>query len=148
MSRIRTRCDSSCRTEHQSNSDKFIQCPEGTRACLVKTNEKADESPRIVAVIPLAQTSTLNPETNALTSPQGLSIVMHGGDWPPTGSPRKQSLSIKLLCSDNAGDPVFKDYDGEQMTVEWSVPVACEAGHEDEKKDQKVGSGVGWFFLV
>ena len=38
------------------------QCPAGTRACLTKTNRKSDSSDRVVAVIPLAQSSTLDPK--------------------------------------------------------------------------------------
>jgi autophagy-related protein 27 len=40
----------------------FIQCPDGTRACLTKTNRKGDNSDRVVAVIPLAQSSKLDPK--------------------------------------------------------------------------------------
>lgn len=44
-----------------------IQCPSGSRACLTKTNKKGDEKDRIIAVISIAQSSSLNPEHSALT---------------------------------------------------------------------------------
>ena len=40
----------------------LIQCPGGTRACLTKTNRKGDNSDRVVAVIPLAQSNKLDPK--------------------------------------------------------------------------------------
>ena len=45
-----------------------IQCATGTRACLTKTNKKNDNTDRVVAVIPIAQTSSLKPEYSTLPS--------------------------------------------------------------------------------
>lgn len=45
-----------------SSRSYFTQCREGTRACLTKMNRKGENSDRVVAVIPLAQSSTLDPK--------------------------------------------------------------------------------------
>jgi len=38
-----------------------FQCPLGTRACLTEINQKPNEPDRVIAVIPLAQSSDLDP---------------------------------------------------------------------------------------
>lgn len=38
------------------------QCPSGTRVCLTQVNIKENELERVISVIPLAQSSKLNPE--------------------------------------------------------------------------------------
>lgn len=57
---------SSCR--HYTDADLLCaQCPSGTRACLAKTNKKASDSDRVIAVVPLAQSSALAPTYTVLT---------------------------------------------------------------------------------
>jgi hypothetical protein len=139
------------------------QCSSGSRACLTKTNKKGDEKDRIVAVISIAQSSSLNPEYSALTSPKGLSLIFHGSSYPsiPNASPTPQSLNLTLLCSaDATSEPTFTSYNGSVLNVEWSAPAGCGAkgddvpsgGDENEDsgggKEESVGSGVGLFFLV
>jgi autophagy-related protein 27 len=65
-----------------------------------------------------------------------------------------------LLCpsGDASSDPIFKDYDGKQVKVEWTARAGCEVtggedpgkggGGNDQEDAEHVGSGVGWFFLV
>jgi autophagy-related protein 27 len=134
------------------------KCPTGTRACLTKTNRKQDETDRITVVIPIAQ-SALKPNVASLLSPKGLSIIMHGADYP-SSSPTPHFLNVTLLCSpDDTGDPSFTEYHKGQAKVEWRVPAACASegpsdddrsggGGGENKKEERVGSGMGWFFLV
>lgn len=70
-------------------------------------------------------------------------------------------MSITIRCDpDSTSDPKFVSYDGSLLKLEWSAPAGCptERGHEPPKddggnndggsKDENVGSGIGWFFLV
>ena len=68
------------------------------------------------------------------------------------------------MCDpDHASDPKFVAYDGSRLDIEWSGPAACpfkddekkdekdkdkDKKGDDDKKEEKVGSGLGWFFLV
>ncbi|KAF9071737.1 autophagy-related protein 27 [Rhodocollybia butyracea] len=133
------------------------QCPPETRACLTKINEKQDLEDRIVAVIPVAKGNGLDSEVTALSSPEGLSILMHG---PPyvSGDEIEQTLHIRLMCSQDASEPKFMSYNGSQVQVEWSTPSGCGHSSDEPNQDDKngggssgsenVGSGIGWFFLV
>lgn len=139
------------------------QCPSGTRVCLTKTNHR-DGSDRIISVIPLVQTSTINPTYDSISpsnSPKGLSLVLHGSSYPSADSgSTTQSLNLTLLCSTTTSEPTFVSYDGAELKMEWSAPSGCsmapseddppkhqEPGNE-EKLGENVGSGIGWFFLV
>ncbi|KAG9221108.1 hypothetical protein CCMSSC00406_0005453 [Pleurotus cornucopiae] len=143
------------------------QCPSGTQFCLTQVNKKADAGDdRVVAVIPIAQISTLNPDITDITSPsKGLSITLHGSEYPhPTNTtPTAQSMHLTLLCDpDHTGDPKFISYDGTRLEIEWSSSAGCpfsDDKHEDNKggdgdsepdkgAEESVGSGIGWFFLV
>ncbi|KAJ6593922.1 autophagy-related protein 27 [Mycena capillaripes] len=138
------------------------QCPPGTRVCLTKINKKADSTDRIFAVIPIAQSPDLNPTYSKLSSPQGLSILLHGGSYPHpiNATNTQQSVNITLLCDPNGsvGDPEFVSYDGAQLDLKWSVPAACGfAGDDDQKEGDSPGKGesgsgslssVGWFLLL
>jgi len=42
----------------------MFQCSSGTRACLTKVNVKENEPDRIMAVIPIAQSSHLDPSSS------------------------------------------------------------------------------------
>ena len=53
----------------------LIQCSGGTRACLTKTNRKGDNSDRVVAVIPLAQTNTLDPKYSHIARKSTFSLT-------------------------------------------------------------------------
>ncbi|KAA1473939.1 hypothetical protein DENSPDRAFT_803280 [Dentipellis sp. KUC8613] len=147
--------------------DERDQCPSGTRACLTKVNKKDSESDRVVAVVPLAQTSGLHEEHAILSSPRGLNIKIHGPPYPSSGSaePIPQAFKLSLLCSTETSDPVFKSYEDGEAHVEWSTPAGCGfqgdeeppkgddktgggSGSGDEKEEESVGSGIGWFFLV
>jgi len=141
------------------------QCEPGTRACLTKTNKKEGDTDRIVSVIPIAQASVLKPDFVALSSPKALSLTLHGGSYPssPNTTPIPQSLNLTLICNpDTTSGPTFTSYDAGVLSVEWTAPEGCavtggdtppidgdKGGKDDEKKDEeKVGSGIGWFFLV
>ncbi|EIW83078.1 hypothetical protein CONPUDRAFT_136231 [Coniophora puteana RWD-64-598 SS2] len=140
------------------------QCETGTRACLTKTNRKGDNSDRIVAVIPVAQTASLRPDYSTISSPDGVSLKFHGASYPASASsPTPQSLRFSLICNkDSTSDPVFSSYENGEVHVEWNTTVACgrsaddKPDNEDETPDpnpdspssEKVGSGIGWFFLV
>ncbi|KAF8893772.1 autophagy-related protein 27 [Infundibulicybe gibba] len=121
------------------------QCPHGTRACLTTTNKKSDESDRVVAVVPIAQTSTLKPTFDNLSSPKGLSLVFHGPEIPHpiTSTPIAQSLNITLLCDPSGiSDPTFISYNDSVFQLEWKAPAGCGFGTDqppsgggDEKQE-------------
>jgi len=138
------------------------QCPSGTRACLTKINRKEDDVDRIVSVIPIARSSLLNPQYTALSSPKGLSLILHGPSYPSTPS-QDQSLNLTLLCTDSStmSDPTFTSYNSSVLSVKWTHIAGCGLVGEDDSeeggegggggepaKDEAVGSGIGWFFLV
>lgn len=136
------------------------QCPEETRACLTMTNQKGENTDRIIAVIPLAVRSVLKPEITSITSPsKGVNVVFHGSSYPST-NPMPQAFNITILCDTSQSDPSFVSYNGAQLYAEWKAPAGCEfTGSEPPKDDggskegggkegEKVGSGIGWFFLL
>ncbi|KII92470.1 hypothetical protein PLICRDRAFT_103090 [Plicaturopsis crispa FD-325 SS-3] len=139
------------------------QCPSGTRACLTKTNKKTNQADRIVAVVPIAQTSSLNAQSSAQSSPKGVLLTLHGASYPsplnPQADPIEQSLQVNLTCATEASDPTFSTYDGAQLKLDWLSPAGCgfkgdgespsdDEGGKGEDKQENVGSGIGWFFLV
>ncbi|KAL1677270.1 autophagy-related protein 27 [Schizophyllum commune] len=152
----------------QEGVDERDQCPEGTRACLTTINKKPDHEDRVVSVVPVAQSSSLEPSYSLLSSPEGISLTLHGASYPhPTNStPTPQALVMTLLCASEASDPSFTSYDGEELRVEWKHTAACkdappDGGEKDgDKGDDKtpsegdepvsegMGSGVGFFFLM
>ncbi|KAG8213949.1 autophagy-related protein 27-domain-containing protein [Butyriboletus roseoflavus] len=142
------------------------QCPSGTRACLTTINQKADSPDRITTVIPIAQSSFLDAETSALSSPEGVTITLHGapyGPYPPSSIPVPQSLKISLTCAEGTTEPQFSSYANGQVLVEWSSSAACGTtgapnedegsgggggGKEEDTPIENVGSGLGFFFLM
>ncbi|KAJ7170534.1 autophagy-related protein 27 [Mycena crocata] len=140
------------------------QCPTGTRVCLTKTNIKESEpdSKRIVSVIPLASTAALDPSYIALSSPKGISVLLHGGAYPHpiNGTDTQQSVNITVLCDTEQSPPKFVSYDGAQLWLEWTAPAGCgfEGDNENHDKEgespgnEQSGSGslssVGWFLLL
>ncbi|KAJ7703174.1 autophagy-related protein 27 [Mycena rosella] len=148
--------------KHEDDVSEEDQCPPGTRVCLTKINYK-DDAKRIVSVIPIAQTSaTLNPVYKTLSSPKGVSVLLHGSPYPhPINvTDAQQSVNITFLCdtSDPPTSPKFTSYDGAQLNLEWSTPQGCGfaadgGNHENEDSgNEKSGSGslssVGWFLLL
>ncbi|TRM69964.1 autophagy-related protein 27 [Schizophyllum amplum] len=146
----------------QEGVDDRDQCPAGTRACLSTINQKADHDDRVVSVIPVAQGSFLDASYSLLSSPEGISLTLHGASYPhPTNStPTPQALVMTLLCSGEAMDPKFTSYDGAELQVEWAHPAACkndvgdggDTGGDktpaDDGEPKSMGSGIGFFFLV
>ncbi|KAF8873137.1 autophagy-related protein 27 [Mucidula mucida] len=133
------------------------QCPEGTRACLTKFNKKDDEKDRIISVIPIVSSSSIEAAYNVLSSPKGLSLVLHG---PKYADGPAQYLNVTLLCTSDASDPTFVSYNGSELNLEWQTPVGCGDNKSSDDKNEgadegsgvppseTVGSGIGWFFLV
>ncbi|KAG1751570.1 putative autophagy protein Atg27 [Suillus paluster] len=139
------------------------QCFSGTRACLRTKNQKEGYDDRVIAVIPVAQSSSLGPEYKSLTSPKGLSLTFHGASYP-SNDPIPQSIQFSLLCADTT-DPTFVAYENGTVHVEWSTPSGCSTAEQsppqeddktgdggssdsDEKPTESVGSGLGFFFIV
>jgi hypothetical protein len=142
------------------------QCPSGTRACFTSINNKGENSARITAVIPLAESTSL-PETSTLSSPNGISITFIGASYPPSSSDSvSQSLKISLICAESTSEPQFSSYENGQVLVDWSSPAACGSTETPPPKEdegnggnggsdngeqtpiESVGSGLGFFFLM
>ncbi|KAG7449502.1 uncharacterized protein BT62DRAFT_587764 [Guyanagaster necrorhizus] len=142
----------------QDGVNERDQCPSHTRVCLTKINKKEDADDRIVAVVPIVQTSTANPSYKALSAPKGLSVIMHGPSY--TSGSAAQTLNLTLLCDPDASnsDPTIMSYDGAELRLEWHTPAGCSFGEDnsgggsggpsDGPAEESVGSGLGWFFLV
>ncbi|KAF9784338.1 autophagy-related protein 27, partial [Thelephora terrestris] len=132
------------------------QCHGGTRACLTKTNRKGENSDRVVAVIPLAQSSALDPKYSHIApandNPKGLSLTLHGGEYTSVA----QSLTVTLYCSTTESEPQFTSYENGEVKLMWSTPAGCGMAADEDTKPppdqtpdpEEVGSGIGWFFLV
>jgi len=147
--------------KHQDDIEEVDQCPPGTRVCLTKINRKVDSADRVVAVIPIAQTATLNPTYTKLSSPKGVSIRLHGSLYPHpiNTTDAQQSVNLTVLCDTVLGTPQFVSYNGAQLDLEWSAPAGCgftgddeDEGEGPEKGESGSGSGslssVGWFLLL
>ncbi|TFK44723.1 autophagy-related protein 27 [Crucibulum laeve] len=149
--------------KQQEGVSEQDQCPKGTRACLIKTNKRPGEDEHVIAVIPIAQTSKLQPQYSAVSSPpKHLSLQLHGAEYPnpvnSTSTP--QTLNVTLFCDPEAtSGPKFVSYDFARLDIEWNTPAGCPFKEEgsppddapkddDSKQEESVGSGVGWFFLV
>ncbi|THU95669.1 hypothetical protein K435DRAFT_666059 [Dendrothele bispora CBS 962.96] len=148
--------------ETSDKMEKRDQCPEGTRACLTKINLK-DDSERIISVIPIAQTSSLNEMYTMLPSSEGLSLILHGARYPNSSeaSSSQQYLNLTLLCDRDATDSnsiEFKSYNGSELHLEWQTSAVCTSGDDhdqtgdgregNDSDGRSYGSGLGWFFLV
>jgi hypothetical protein len=70
-------------------------------------------------------------------------------------------LSVKIQCDTDTSEPKIVSYDSSTMNVELSAPGGCpvnsdserppkddKGDSEDGSKEEKVGSGIGWFFLM
>ncbi|KZP34625.1 hypothetical protein FIBSPDRAFT_810007 [Athelia psychrophila] len=133
------------------------QCPTGTRACLTQTNKKGSENDRIVSVIPVAQSSVLQPESAALSSSEGFKLTFHASSYPASADSQTQSFELNVLCAhdSDAAEPVVTSYDGRVVSVEWKSTAGCSSNsNEDAEKPPSnddtsgQGSGIGWFFLA
>jgi len=151
--------------EPQGNLPEQEQCEPGTIFCLTKINKKLKEEDRVIAVIPIAQMSTLEPKYNASSlSPKFISLFLNGPDYPSPSTPfsKPQSLNLTVICHPlETSDPIFISYDGSKLDVEWTNSAGCpfrEGDKDDDKNDDKkedklpdhknVGSGLGWFSLA
>jgi len=130
------------------------QCPSGTLACMTTTNQKENADDRVVGVVPLATTSTLNP-VSSLTKDK-LSIILHG---PTYGSESTaKSLNVIFTCLESGEDeePTLGASDVEGMEhVFWNTKAGCAVkgdtpGNTNPPEDGVTsgGSGIGWFFLL
>ncbi|KAJ3516832.1 hypothetical protein NLJ89_g869 [Agrocybe chaxingu] len=134
------------------------QCPEGTRVCLTEVNQKENEADRVTAVIPLAQTNGLEPVFSSSLAPKYMSLLFHGPTYSNHSLP--QSFNLTLFCDPQVtSEPEITSYNGTTLNLEWYAPAGCpfqegEGGDKDEDKggdegkEESVGSGIGWFFLV
>lgn len=85
----------------------------------------------------------------------GIAITLHG-DTYPAESGVAQSLTVNLLCSQEASEPTFVSYENGAATVEWPTLAACAKTQgedpplENNPNEPNVpsGSGLGWFFLL
>ncbi|OJT05776.1 Autophagy-related protein 27 [Trametes pubescens] len=156
--------------ERKSDVPPEDQCPEGSRACLVRTNRKDGQPDRVFSVIPVANSSADAVTVSALRSPKGLELTFAGSTYPSVhgdADPIPQFLHLKLLCSPDSEPSAvnFTSYDGKDLHLEWSTVGACgfgtpkdgekkpddkedDGGGSGEHKEESVGSGLGYFFLI
>ncbi|KAI0820037.1 autophagy-related protein 27 [Trametes gibbosa] len=155
--------------ERKSDVPPEDQCPPGSRACLVRTNRKDGQSDRVFSVIPLANSSASAVTYSSLSSPKGLELTFAGASYPSVHGDADsipQFLHLRLLCSpDSDPSPVsFTSYDGKDLRLEWTTVAGCPFGAPkdgEEKpdeggdkggsgghKEESVGSGLGYFFLI
>ncbi|KAH9859115.1 autophagy-related protein 27 [Lenzites betulinus] len=154
--------------ERKSDVPSEDQCPAGSRACLVRTNHKDGQADRVFSVVPLANSSASAVTYNSLSSPKGLELTFAGPSYPSVhgdADPIPQTLHLRLLCTpDSDPSPVnITSYDGKDMRLEWSTVAACpfgapkdgeekpdegDKGGSGDQKEEAVGSGLGYFFLI
>ncbi|KAI0762120.1 autophagy-related protein 27 [Trametes elegans] len=152
--------------ERKSDVPSEDQCPEGTRACLVRTNRKEGQPDRVFSVIPLANNTADAVTPSALSSPKGVELTFAGPSYPSAvnADPIPQFFHLKLLCATETSDINYTSYDGKDLRLEWSAPAGCPFSSppdEGEKKpdeggdsgsggeeEEAVGSGLGYFFLI
>jgi len=131
------------------------RCPSGTYACYTSANEKSGES-RVTQVIPLARSSSLNPEHNRLSDSE-ISLTLHGDPWPQSDSPPERFI-VQLQCASGDEAPVLESHTTNQTEVRWKTKAACETKdskpppnttHPDgDSKKSSGGSSLGWFFFL
>ncbi|OCH95114.1 hypothetical protein OBBRIDRAFT_721112 [Obba rivulosa] len=153
-------CADLTRQEEVAEED---QCPTGTRACLTKTNHKGSEPDRIFAAIPLAVSSADSMNFTTLTSPKGISMTLKGSTYPSPNTDESipQSFNVKLICETEISNPTFLSYDGQALWIEWQATAGCgfqapppdapdkpADDIENGNQPERVGSGVGYFFLL
>ncbi|KAH9839348.1 autophagy-related protein 27 [Rhodofomes roseus] len=148
----------------EEHVDARDQCPAGTRACLTTLNQKDDEDDRVVAVIPLATSSSVV-EKSSLSSPKGIILTFRGPTYPDSSDDSwEQTFNLRLLCATESTGLTFSDYDGSAMWAEWSAPSGCgfgaappdsgsdkpndDAEEGDGSSESHMGSGLGYFFLL
>ncbi|GAA97038.1 uncharacterized protein L969DRAFT_237133 [Mixia osmundae IAM 14324] len=137
------------------------QCPPGTRACMIVTNDKDPHATRVISVIPLAMEANehrLDPSLSLLDSSksqQPLLIKLHGGQY----GEQAQQLELELLCDPDTAnsEPVIDAYTPSNgtLTMSWTSKFAC-ATHSPSGDTPQTGEPsnnqgrgfFGWFFLV
>jgi hypothetical protein len=155
----------------------LLQCPSGTYACLKTVNQRAGEGDRIIRVVPLATSNSLNSSveqsmylawfrqvlakchvlTHQFFTPVSngkISILLHGPGYPPS-SHDPQTLNFLMECSQSDDKPTILDYTGNTATVSWKNKAACQTANDptsppssSDPQPPHTGSGVGWFFAV
>lgn len=113
--------------------------------------------PRVVHVIFL----------HSAIAPKGLDLTFGGAWYPVDAKPAPQYFHLKLLCDTNAEELMvdFVSYNGTDLWLETKTPAGCplrgppqdddkkpEDGGGDKgtggEKEEEVGSGLGYFFLL
>jgi len=131
------------------------RCPSGTYACWTTANEKSGES-RITQVIPLARSSSLDPEYKNLSDSE-VSVTLHGDSWPDSDSARERFI-IRLQCSSSDEDPTLGSHTHSETEVHWKTKAVCKTQnskpppnttHPDKDSTKpSEGSSVRWFFFL
>lgn len=103
---------------------------------------------------------------NATAPNKGISLTFKGPSYPSSSTLElvPQSFNIRILCATDNVDPTLVSYDGKEAKVEWTSSAGCSFGAPgdspptdkpsddnekgDEKTPAKVGSGLGYFFLL
>jgi len=110
----------------------------------------------VVAVIPLAQSNTLDPKYSHIVpttdNSKGLSLTLHGGEYTFVA----QSLTFLFYCSTTDSELQFVSYENGEVKIQWSTPSGCGMAADGDTRPppektpdpEVVGSGIGWFFLV
>ena len=102
----------------------------------------------------------------AIAPHKGLSLIFKGPSYPSSTTLDlvPQTFNIRILCATDTSDPKFVSYDGKEAQVEWSSSAGCgfsapgdgsspekpsdDEGKGGEPETEKVGSGLGYFFLL
>ena len=95
-----------------------------------------------------------------------MQLTYAGASYPSIigADPVTQHFNLELLCDTETSGVEFRSYDGQDLWVGWKAPAGCELGvppDEDTKKpdegggdssggdkEEAVGSGIGYFFLL
>lgn len=142
-----------CKDLEKTSVPDSDQCPTGTRVCYTKINKKEGENDRIVEVVPVAQSSALDPMYSQLNALEALSIHLHNRQFSVEGKTSPQMFNLTLICNNDASDPSFLSYQNGTVTVEWKTPAGCKTS-ETKKPDEgsapesSTGSGISWFFIL
>jgi hypothetical protein len=55
---------------------------------------------------------------------------------------------MTLVCAGGWEDPLLVGYEAGRASVQWGVPIVCASEEDGDGGEKKVGSGIGFFFLV
>ncbi|TBU61600.1 autophagy-related protein 27 [Dichomitus squalens] len=157
-----------CEDLAKSSAPEEDQCPPGTRACLVRTSRKNGHDDRVISVIPVANSSASAVSYDPISSPKGLQLTFAGASYPSVvgSEPSPQHFHLNLLCGSSVSDVNFVSYNGTDLYLDWEAPAGCliktppgedtkeptdggdDGSGSGEKKEEAVGSGLGYFFLL